>query len=117
VGLRGGLNKGFKARGGGGGLNVEWHLEVLEHGGGEGQRPRKSMAARPDSVAWEDKERAYMWGPHVSDKEERRRCWLKAQTHEGNVFRRVAKGAQACRAGWASVTPRVMKTLIRVINK
>jgi hypothetical protein len=43
------------------------------------------MPARPDSAAREEEERANMWGPYVSDREERRRCCPKAQTHEGNV--------------------------------
>jgi hypothetical protein len=51
------------------------------------------MVAQPDSVAREEEERANMWGPHVGDRGERRRCGSKVQTHEGNIFLRGAKGA------------------------
>jgi hypothetical protein len=41
---------------------------------------------------WEEEERADMWAPHVSDREERRRCSPKAQTHERNIFQRGRYG-------------------------
>jgi hypothetical protein len=33
-----------------------------------------------------------MWGSYVSDREERRRCGPKAQTHEENIFRGLRQG-------------------------
>jgi hypothetical protein len=58
-----------------------------------------------NSVAWEEEERVDMWGSHVSDRDERRRCCPKARTHEGNIFRRGARGARAYRAGWVRWRP------------
>jgi hypothetical protein len=40
---------------------------------------RGDIAARLDSVVWEGEERADMWGPHVSDRGERRRRGPEAQ--------------------------------------
>jgi hypothetical protein len=79
---------------------VDHHLEALDRGSGDGRRRWKSMVVRPDLAAREEEERANMWGPHVSERDERRWWCPKAQTHEGNVFRRGAKGARAYRAGW-----------------
>jgi hypothetical protein len=49
------------------------------------------VAARPDLVAREEEERANMWSPRVSDRQERRRCGSKVETHEGNIFLPGAK--------------------------
>jgi hypothetical protein len=72
---------------------VDRYLEALDRGDWEGRTRRKLVAAWPDSMVWEEEERADMWGPHVSDRGERRRCSPKAQTHEGNVFRRGRQGS------------------------
>jgi hypothetical protein len=55
---------------------------------------KQGMTGRP-----EEEERANIWGPHISDREERRRCGPKAQTQEGNIFR---WGRQGCTGlpGW-----------------
>jgi hypothetical protein len=49
---------------------VEQCLEALDWDGGEGRRLRKLTTARLDLTAWEEEERADMWGPHDSDREE-----------------------------------------------
>jgi hypothetical protein len=49
---------------------VDWHLKALDLGGGEGRRQQKSVVAWPDLATREEEERADMWGPQVSDREE-----------------------------------------------
>jgi hypothetical protein len=66
---------------------------------------QKSVDARPHSVVLEEEGSADMWGPHVSDREERWWWCPKAHTHEGNVFRWGAKGAWVYRTGWVSWRP------------
>jgi hypothetical protein len=67
-----------------------------------------------NSIAWEEEERVDMWGSHGSDRDERRRCCPKARTHEGNIFRRGARGARAYRAGWVRWWPGKGSGLARV---
>jgi hypothetical protein len=77
---------------------VEQCLEALDWDGGEGRRLRKLTTARLDLTAWEEEERADMWGPHVSDREDKR---CNGGMHEPKRKSPFGECAKASRVGWA----------------